>query len=329
MQTGCSSTPTATSRTACTTRSSPKRCCGRTSMSSPPSTRRRRGGCRRRRPCSRSSAVRWAPPGVCRSRSRWCDARPRGSISRMNLTPGPGILLVSGAGLFQAHTAPIEPPLPGGVASVVRFLLQSVPQWVQIGGVFVAAGVAAWLAVYLWRRRRTIRQWLATRRRPVQYALLGATAVLVLGATAFGRVSWNYMQHDNGFCTGCHVMGPAYQRFVQSEHDSLSCHDCHQQSIFASARQLYLWVSDRPERIGPHARVPNGVCARCHITGQKEVWQRISQTAGHRTHLESDSSVLRNVQCVSCHGVEIHHFAPLDSTCAQARCHVSVPIKLG
>ncbi len=247
----------------------------------------------------------------------------------MTLPPGPGILAVSGAGLFQARTPPVEPPLPGGVASVVRFLLQSVPQWVQIGGVFVAAGVAVWLALYLWRRRRLIRQWLVTRRRPVQYALFAGAAVLVLGATAFGRVSWNYMQHDNGFCTGCHVMGPAYQRFVQSEHDSLSCHDCHQQSIFASARQMYLWVVDRPERIGPHAKVPNGVCARCHVTGQKEVWQRISQTAGHRTHLESDSSVLRNVQCVNCHGVEIHHFAPLDSTCAQAQCHVNVPIKLG
>src|SRR6266498_3631952 len=57
-----------------------------------------------------------------------------------------------------------------------------------------------------------------------------------------------------------------------------------------------LWVVDRPERIGPHAKVPNGVCARCHVT---------------------------------CHGVEIHHFAPLDSTCAQAQCHVNVPIKLG
>jgi hypothetical protein len=242
---------------------------------------------------------------------------------------GPGIVVASGAGLVQAHPSVVESPLPGGVAAVVRFLLQTVPQWVQIGGVFVGAAVAAWVLVYLWRRRVLVRQWIVTRQRRIQYALAAAAAVLVLGAAAFGRVSWNYMQHDNGFCTGCHVMGPAYRRFLQSEHDTLSCHDCHQQSIFASMRQLYFWVSERPQRIGPHAKVPNGVCARCHVTGQRQVWQHIAQTAGHRTHLESDSSALRNVQCVTCHGAEVHHFAPLDSTCAQAGCHVNVPIKLG
>ena len=60
----------------------------------------------------------------------------------------------------------------------------------------------------------------------------------------------------------------------------------------------------------------------------KETWQRIASTAGHRTHLESDSSALKNVQCVTCHGVEVHHFVPVDSTCAQSGCHVNVQIRL-
>jgi hypothetical protein len=137
------------------------------------------------------------------------------------------------------------------------------------------------------------------------------------------------MQHDNGFCTGCHVMGPAYVRFTQSEHSTLSCHDCHQQSMYASMRQLYLWVAERPAEIGPHAKVPNAVCARCHVTGEKEVWQRIASTAGHRTHLESRNPRLAGVQCVTCHAVEVHQFAPLSRTCAQAGCHETNVIVLG
>ena len=244
-------------------------------------------------------------------------------------SPGPGILVISGAGLFQEPHPTTIAPLPGGIAAVVRFFLTSVPQWVQIAGVFVGAAVAALVAVWLWRRRGTIVEWIRTRPRRVKLALAGAALVAVVGGASFGSVSWNYMQHDNGFCTGCHVMGPAYVRFTQSEHDSLSCHNCHQQSIFASARQMYLWVANRPQEIGPHAKVANAVCAQCHITGQKEKWQHIASTAGHRTHLESDSSALKNVQCVTCHGLEVHHFAPVDSTCAQAGCHINTVIQLG
>jgi len=153
--------------------------------------------------------------------------------------------------------------------------------------------------------------------------------VVLAAAGTGGAVSWNYMQHDNGFCTGCHVMHTAFDRFIESEHDTLSCHDCHQQSVFASTRQLYLWVVDRPEKIGEHARVPNDVCTRCHNTGESELWQRILTTAGHRTHLESDSVALRDVQCVDCHGVELHRFVPADSTCGTANCHINNEIKIG
>lgn len=223
----------------------------------------------------------------------------------------------------------VESPLPGGVSQVVRFFF-NVPQWIQIAGFFVGILVALWVVVRLWRNRAGIRTWIVTRHRRVKVALVAAVALLAVGAAFAGAKSWHYMQHDNGFCTGCHIMGPAYQRFIQSEHDSLQCHQCHQQSIFASTWQLYLWVAERPQEIGMHAKVANRVCANCHITGQgKEVWRRIASTAGHRTHLESDSSVLKNVQCVTCHGVEVHHFAPVDSTCAQAHCHIDIKVQLG
>ena len=139
----------------------------------------------------------------------------------------------------------------------------------------------------------------------------------------------HYVEHDNGFCTGCHVMNEPFRKFAGSKHDKLECHDCHQQSTYASMRQFYLWVAERPDMIGMHAKVETAVCARCHVRGDaKETWQRIASTAGHRTHLESDSSALKNVQCVTCHGLEVHRFVPVNATCSQAGCHSTLKITL-
>ncbi len=220
------------------------------------------------------------------------------------------------------------PPLPGGVAAVVRFFF-NLPSWLQITGAVLGAVLAVVVLLTLWRRRQRIVTWVRTRPRNTRIALIAVAAGVVLLAAGFGTVSWNYMQHDNGFCTGCHVMGSAYVRFTQSEHSTLSCHNCHQQSLYASMRQMYLWVAERPSEIGPHAKVPNAVCMQCHVTGEKEVWQRIASTAGHRTHLESRNPALQDVQCVTCHAVEVHHFAPLDRTCAQSGCHEMNKIALG
>jgi hypothetical protein len=227
-------------------------------------------------------------------------------------------------------TSEIESPLPGGIDAVVRFLLGHVPQWVQIAGLVVAFLVVVTLAVVVWRRRAAIRGWFVSRPRRTQYLLAGAVGVLLVAIVGFSAASWNYIQHSNGFCVSCHVMAPAFTRFQASEHSKLECHDCHRQSIFASARQLYLWVADRPEEIGPHAKVPTPICAECHIQERPDsVWQRISATAGHRTHLASDSVALKDVQCVTCHGQEVHKFVPVDRTCGQSGCHEKVEIKLG
>ena len=220
------------------------------------------------------------------------------------------------------------PPLPGGVAAVLRFFF-NLPRWFQIAGFIAGVVVAAVVVVLLWRSRTAVVQWLVARPRGVKLGLGAAAAVVVLVFAATGAVGFHYIEHDNGFCTGCHVMKEPFQRFAGSKHDALECHNCHQQSMIASMRQLYLWVAERPEQIGKHAKVPTRVCANCHVRGDaKETWQRIASTAGHRTHLESDSSALKNVQCVTCHGFEVHRFVPVDSTCAQAGCHVSVQIKL-
>ncbi len=217
----------------------------------------------------------------------------------------------------------VESPLPGGVAAVVRFLLNNVPPSVQAGGVVVAGLtllIVAWIAL---TRRRRIGGWLTARSTGAKVALGAVVLILIAGTAATGTATWNYTQHSNDFCTGCHVMNPAFQRFSSEEnkHAKLSCHDCHQQPLSASTRQLYLWVAERPERIGKHAKVPDRVCRTCHVTGDTAKWQHIAATAGHRVHLESDSSALDKIQCVTCHGQEVHRFAPPKETCGQSGCH--------
>src|SRR6266568_804341 len=97
--------------------------------------------------------------------------------------------------LTLQQTAVGPPPLPGGVAAVLRFFF-NLPQWFQIGGFFVGLAIAAWLLVFLWRRRFQIISWVKTRQRGVKVGLAATAAVVVLGTAGFGSISWNYMQHD-------------------------------------------------------------------------------------------------------------------------------------
>ncbi|HSM07571.1 MAG TPA: hypothetical protein VLA33_00960 [Gemmatimonadota bacterium] len=214
-----------------------------------------------------------------------------------------------------------EADLPGGFAVFLRAFF-SVPQGVQMAGGILAALVGLTLVVLAVRKRDALLAWWSSRTRPLQIGLTAGAAIVLVFVVSGSVVSWDYMQHDNDFCTGCHVMGPAYQRFTESGHSELSCHDCHQQSIFASTRQLHLWIKDRPEEIGEHSPVPTQVCAECHIASDPaDNWRQIAATAGHVAHLESDSSALADVQCVTCHGQEVHQFRPADQTCGQVGCH--------
>ncbi len=106
-------------------------------------------------------------------------------------------------------------PLPGGVAAAVRFLFE-VPQWIQIGGFFVGLIAAGALVTLLWKHRTGLIAW-TRERTPLGKAFLLATVagMATLGAT-FGFASWDYVEHENEFCVGCHVMNPAAGRFTES-----------------------------------------------------------------------------------------------------------------
>ena len=240
---------------------------------------------------------------------------------------GGGRVFSSAAAFQESHPAldsiRVETPLPGVAGEVVRFLLTKVPQSVQLAGLVVGVLVGIVVAWFLISRRKVIWNWLAARPTPLKVGLGVGTAVLLIGAAGAGAATWNYTQHSNDFCMGCHVMDGAVERMTggTSKHAKLSCHDCHQQPITASMWQLYLWVKERPEEINKHANVPNKVCENCHVTEDTAAWQRIAQTAGHRVHLESDSLPLKDIQCIECHGTELHAFQSVKETCGQSSCH--------
>lgn len=231
---------------------------------------------------------------------------------------------------FQEGVPQHPPPVPGGVMTVLRAIFNA-PLWAWLLGIALGLAIVFILGRQVWTNRQAIWHWLVTSDRGVKLAL-GASAALVLGLVAwFGVAGWNYMEHENDFCVGCHIMEGPWNKFatVSGKHDELGCHDCHQQSLYASTRQLVLWVANRPEKIPPHAPVSNERCEACHAQDLAETWTRIQQTAGHRTHLESDSTALAEVTCLTCHGAELHKFAPVDQTCGQSGCHDNQTIQLG
>lgn len=238
----------------------------------------------------------------------------------------------------------VKSPLPDPLVPIVQWIFQR-PPWVMATGLIVGAVVALAALVLFWRRRARIWSWLSTRDRGVKLAAGAALGAVLLLIVAGGLKANDYVMNDNDFCKGCHIFVPSGQLFVQPDtgdyllvnqlegkHDTLSCHSCHPFELKAQSKELYYWIMARPDKVPAHAKVPRKVCEDCHVKGDaKKTWQPIASTAGHRTHLESDSSALKDVACLTCHARTAHRFQPADTTCAQKGCHLTdeVKIKLG
>lgn len=222
----------------------------------------------------------------------------------------------------------IENPVPGPIGQVLQFGF-NLPAWVQLALAGTGMVVGAWIVWQAWTRRVALRAWFGQRSRGYQLGIVAIGLVALSSVGAAGYAGNHYMQHDNDFCMSCHVMGDAWNAFQQSEHRKLECHACHRQGMVANARQLYFWIAERPDVIPDHAGVPTKICAECHVQNRADSsWKRIVRTAGHRLHMESDSSALKDVACVTCHGQEVHRFKSVDKTCGQSGCHDTKDTKI-
>jgi hypothetical protein len=180
---------------------------------------------------------------------------------------------------------------------------------------------------------RTIVQRISTWIRSIPPSAAAALAVVALALLAVGSVfmyrTYTFVEHDNQFCLSCHLMEEPFERFAQSEHRGLGCKACHQPTMMARTQMALAQVLERPEEITTHAEVPNSACASCHIEGDPQQWRLISNSIGHRVHMESDDPSLAGLMCVECHSASIHQFTATSRTCAQSGCHEDTPIQLG
>jgi hypothetical protein len=224
------------------------------------------------------------------------------------------------------------------IVPVIQFFFQQ-PPWVMWGGVAIALVLLFFILRWFWPRRQAAATWLRTRSRNVKFALVGVAGLAVLAALGVGYSSYHFVETDSRFCSGCHIFVPSDQPWVrpdtgwytlvprmEGKHDTLNCHTCHPLKPIKEGVKLVFWMSGvRDEHIPEHARVPRRICEDCHVQGAaKEEWQAIAATAGHRAHLESDSSALKDkVECLTCHARTAHRFQPADTTCVQDGCHLT------
>jgi nitrate/TMAO reductase-like tetraheme cytochrome c subunit len=241
------------------------------------------------------------------------------------------LLLLQGA---QGHYAGGASSKIAGTTALAgkftRFLMTTVPQWVQITGVLVGVPVVIILAWQAWKHRRELWAWWLARPKVVKLAFIGAAGAAAMVVGFSGLYSYNYMMHDNDFCQSCHVMDKAWNRFQVSAHKDIQCHACHRQPMYVSTVELFWWVTRRQMKVPPHDKVPSAVCSECHMRqGTDSALTLVTLTAGHAVHLKSDSSALKDVECVTCHGRDFHVFVPNNASCEQSGCHTNVRINLG
>jgi hypothetical protein len=129
---------------------------------------------------------------------------------------------------------------------------------------------------------------------------------------------WAY-EGSPQFCASCHIMDEAHATWERSAHKVVGCKECHTQDLFGRMRLGWQFVIDRPKEVGPHARLDEAVCKRCHDgagkgTGDTGALASIAGTPGHRVHHER-----ARLACLECHSRKLHVFEPDVGRCRE--CH--------
>lgn len=162
-----------------------------------------------------------------------------------------------------------------------------------------------------WFTSRVKRFWHWLGRLPKKVTIPIAVILVIsisVGGFYFARF-YNYMQDDPDFCMSCHLMEESWDRWATSEHKDVGCHDCHEQSIFASAMLLFDFVFGDYQDVESHALIPDDVCERCHESDDPN-WRQVAATAGHQQHAE-----VEGIACTKCHSLTVHRFAAPGPIC--------------
>ncbi|MDF1562725.1 MAG: cytochrome c3 family protein [Deltaproteobacteria bacterium] len=161
---------------------------------------------------------------------------------------------------------------------------------------------------------------------------LGRTAriVVLVGAAVFALIGWrtySYVQHDPTFCTSCHIMDDAYDKWAGSVHQQVTCHECHANDIQANLRQLWVYWTEPPEKPQHRPEVENSTCYECHRVGgaagdhdagknEDPNWKHVLAESGHAWHVTK-----QRIQCIRCHSTSVHQFVPPSQVCVECHKH--------
>ncbi len=155
-------------------------------------------------------------------------------------------------------------------------------------------------------------------------ALMVVLAVVSLA----GYKTYDYVQHDPAFCINCHIMDEAYDKWSDSVHSEITCHDCHIPKLSSNIKQLYVYLTDPPEKPRHRPELENSICVRCHNSEPGAVsddekgnghWQAVMAEAGHREHVGK-----QKIQCIRCHSTSLHQFEPPEKICQECHKHTTL-----
>jgi NapC/NirT cytochrome c family, N-terminal region/Cytochrome c3 len=169
----------------------------------------------------------------------------------------------------------------------------------------------------VWSRREQLPKVSATELKVVAFV---GTALLVLAGLG-GYKAKHYMDHDPKFCLSCHTMNTAFDLWQKSAHKNVDCHTCHIPNTISNLHQLYVYTTQRPDKVVKHAEIDRSICEKCHTGGGNESkWNQVLESAGHKGHVGK----LR-IECVQCHATSVHRFVAPKDLCAT--CHKQTTLK--
>ncbi|MBI2346890.1 MAG: hypothetical protein HYV03_08480 [Deltaproteobacteria bacterium] len=138
-------------------------------------------------------------------------------------------------------------------------------------------------------------------------------AGVIAALCAAGVVTYHYIEHEPKFCVSCHTMAEPFQQWQVGTHAMVNCHECHRHSKIESLKQLWMYVTLRPDKVIHHPELDHTVCVRCHATDSQR-WHDIRETAGHKVHVDR-----AGIECLDCHDQGIHNIARPEGVCVT--CH--------
>ena len=155
--------------------------------------------------------------------------------------------------------------------------------------------------------------------------IISLLLVVVAGGGYTAYRFYDFTQNNPKFCSGCHIMEPAFATWAKSEHQTVNCHDCHHLSVPEMNSLLISFVFHRPtqvpERHGKNI-VGSKYCNQCHTEGKAK---RINRSLFHARHVYMEQR-----ECTDCHGElgpnkeGLHRFLPTEKFCL--KCHPEKPV---